>query len=726
MNFRIAFSIALALSAAGAYAQAPAPAAGAAPQDNSEAATSPAHKRKQAAFPLKPTTVEDQAAQISARFLTTFHYHPQPLDDSMSAKIYKAYFDALDGEKVFFTQADMDKFAPMKTTLDDDIWGSNLTAPFDVFNQYITRAVDRMTYARGLLKQGFDFNAQDSFNFDRKNAAWPKDQAELDDLWRKRTMNDWMRLKLAGKPDDEIRKTLDKRYANYIERVKQLDQEDAFQTFMTAYAVSTDPHTDYFGERAGDAFDLAMKLSLEGIGAMLQGRDDYTVISELLPGTPAQKSGQIAVGDRIVGVGQGATGPIVDVVGWRQDDVVSLIRGKRDTVVRLEILPASAGMDGKHKIVSLTRKKVTMADQAAKKRIIEFDEAGVHHKVGIIDLPSFYEDFGARSSGDANFKSATRDVDKLLTELKAAKVEGVVVDLRNNGGGSLSEAADMTGLFIDQGPVVQIRDAHGQIEVQGDTKPGTSWDGPLAVMVNRGSASASEIFAAAIQDYGRGVIVGVPTFGKGTVQNVVDLDKFGQGDPNAKYGELKMTIAQFFRINGGSTQMRGVTPEVMFPSSGDEKDLGESTYDNALPWSSVPAAKYAVVGDIKPLAGPLQAKHDARVAQSPAWKLMLDELAAYKKARDDTTVSLNFAAREAQRKQVEAQQADFRARHKAIDGGKGKDTPDDLTSDDGLQADERNINPAQISAEIDAAKAKDPQVAETAHIVIDEAALQKK
>jgi carboxyl-terminal processing protease len=737
MTLRPAIALLLALSAAGVQAQTAAPqhpgaaapatkAATPQPKDASEAATSPEPQRKESSLPLKPTAAEAQASQLSARFLTRFHYQAQPLDDAMSAKIYKAYFDSLDSEKVFFTQEDMDKFAPLKTQFDDAIWNQDLTGPFSVFNLYITRAVDRMNYARGLLKKGFDFSSNESFNFDRKKAAIPKNQAELDDVWRKRTMNDWLRLKLAGKSDDDIRKTLDKRYATYISRVRQLDDEDATQAFMTAYANSTDPHTDYLGPRAADAFDIAMRLSLEGIGAVLQARDDYTTIRELVPGGPASKSGKMKAGDRIVAIGQGETGPMVDVVGWRQDDVVKLIRGKKDTTVRIEILPADAGVDGKHDIVTLVRKKVTMEEQAAKSKVIDVKDGDVTRKIGVIDLPTFYEDFDARRAGDTTFKSATRDVSKLLTELKAQKVEGVVIDLRNNGGGSLSEATELAGLFIDTGPVVQVRDARGQIDAQGDDAPGMSWDGPMAVLVNRGSASASEIFAAAIQDYGRGVIIGEPTFGKGTVQNLVDLDKFGKSvtGETAKYGKLKMTIAEFIRINGDSTQLRGVTPDVMFPQNGDAKEFGESTYDNALPWRHIDPADYKPVADLKPIFGPLNARHEARVANSPAWKLMLDEMAEYKKLRDKTDISLNFAARQAERKQYETLQADFRNRRKAIFGGATDAADDANNGDDGLNANERSLK-TEIKAEADAKKAKDTPLEEAAHIVGDEVSLIK-
>jgi carboxyl-terminal processing protease len=679
-----------------------------------------AQPRKASSLPLKPTLTEAQAAQLSARFLTRFHYDAQPLDDAMSARIYKAYFDGLDAEKVFFTQEDMAKFAPLKSQFDDAIWNKDLSGPFSVFNLYVQRAVDRMTYARGLLKQGFDLTKDESYAYDRKKADWPKDKAELDDLWRKRTKNDWLRLKLAGKSDDDIRKTLDKRYAGYIDRVRQLDGEDAFQTFMNAYAESTDPHTDYLGPRAAENFDIAMKLSLEGIGAVLQTRDEYTAIREIVPAGPAAKSGKVHVGDRIVAIGQGSDGPMTDVIGWRVDDVVKQIRGKKDTTVRLEILPADAGVDGKHEMISLVRQKVSIEEQAAKSRVIDIKDGDVSRKIGVIELPTFYSDFGARREGDKNFKSATRDVAKLLGELKAQGVEGVVMDLRNNGGGSLIEANELTGLFIDKGPVVQVRDARGQIDVQGDDTPGMSWSGPLAVLTNRGSASASEIFAAAIQDWGRGLIIGEPTFGKGTVQNLVDLDRFATS-PSEKpqFGELKMTIAEFFRINGGSTQLKGVTPDIQFPKNGDEKDFGESTYDNALQWTQIAPADYKPVADLKVYLNQLESKHEARAAKSPGWKLMLDELAQYKAMRDKTTISLNLAQRETERKQLDAIQADFRNRHKAIDGGTGSasdDTQDAL--DDGLNPNERSLK-SELQAEKDAKKAKDPQLQETAHILFD-------
>jgi carboxyl-terminal processing protease len=712
MSFRPALALLLALTVTCTYAQ-------------SAADLGAGGNRKAAVWPLEPTATQAQAAQLSARFLTRFHYDAQPLDDAMSAKIYKDYLKLLDGDKVFFTQQDIDQFDQYKTKLDDAIWNQDLSAPFAIYNKFLQRAVERMSYARSLLKDGFSFDGSESYQYDRKDAAWAKDDAALNDLWRKRTMNDWLRLKLAGKNDDEIRKTLSKRYTNYIERLKQLDGEDAFQTFMTAYAETTDPHTDYLSPRQAENFAIQMKLSLEGIGAQLQARDDYTMIFSLVPGGPAEKSGKLKPGDRIVGVGQGESGPFTDVIGWRLDDVVNLIRGKKDTTVRLEILPADAGPDGKHEVISLVRKKVNIEESAAKKKIIDVKDGDVVRKIGVIDLPSFYSDFGARSEGDKDYRSATRDVAKLIDELKAAGVQGIIMDLRSNGGGSLAEADSMTGLFTGKGPVVQVRDARGQVDVQGADNATPLWNGPLAVLVNRGTASASEIFSAAIQDYGRGLIIGTPTFGKGTVQTLIDLDRFSQNpDGKPQYGELKMTVQEFFRINGGSTQIKGVTPDIEYPKNGDSKDFGESTYDNALPWTHIAPADYKPEGDVKAYLPQLESLHDARVAKSPAWKLMLDELAQYKAMRDKTTVSLNFAQREAERKQLDAIQAGFRARQKTIDGSDAYLKDEDSALDDGLDPGERSLK-SELKQEQDAKKAPDAQLREAAHIVADEAGMLK-
>jgi carboxyl-terminal processing protease len=689
---------------------------------------------------LKPVEDQAEAAIWASRFLTRFHYKAVPLDDAMSAKMFDAYFESLDGEKLFFLKSDVARFTAAREQLDDAIFNKDLTMPFAVFNLYLQRVAERTAYSRKLLEKPFDFGAQETYAFDREHAEWPATTAELDDLWRKRVKNDVLRLKLAGKKDDEIRKTLDKRYAGFGDRVAQINGEDVFQTFMNAYATSIEPHTNYLGPRASENFDISMKLSLEGIGAVLQREDEYTAIREIVPGGPAALSGKLKVGDRILGVGQG-DGPINDVIGWRLDDVVEQIRGQKDTIVRLEVLPADGGPDAKHQTLSLVRKKVSIEEQAAKKQVIEVKDGATTRRVGVIQLPTFYLDFDARRRGDRDYKSATRDTAKLLAELKQEKVDGVVIDLRNNGGGSLSEATELTGLFINQGPVVQVRSAQGRVEAEEDHQSGMVWDGPLAVMVNRGSASASEIFAAAIQDYGRGVIIGEPTFGKGTVQMLVDLDNAAQNE-KPKYGELKMTSAQFFRINGGTTQLRGVVPDIAFPDGGEAKEFGESSYPNALPWSSITPAKYEAVADLKPILPTLATRHEARTTKSKEWQYYAEDQAEVKRLRAEKTVSLNEAERRKERDDQEARKKTRDAERAAFEKTEVSDvsiasaattavsegtTAEDgertvAQSDDGLQADERSIK-SQVEREKQAKQRKDVALEEAAHILADEIGL---
>lgn len=705
----------------GAHAKAAASATTTAcPASSSSVAAAPVAKYKMTPAPvLKPSAAQGQAAILAARLLTRFQYEALPLDDAMSAKIFDAYFKALDGSKLFFTQADVNQFTPDRTKLDNAIWEGDMSVPFAIFNLYEKRAGERTAYALALLKKGFDLNTDATYTFDRDKAAWAPDTAALDALWSKRVENDWIRLKLAGKDDAEIRKTLSRRYENYLDRVHQLDSEDVFQTFMNAYAMAIDPHTNYFGPRASQNFDITMKLSLEGIGAVLQEHDEYTVIREVVPGGPAAKSGKLEVGDKIVGVGQGECGAIVDTVGWRIDDVVAKIRGKKGTVVRIEILPAEGGQDAKPRVITLTRNKVNIADQAAKKKIIDVKDGDRTLKIGVIDLPSFYEDFDARRRGDPDYRSASRDVAKLLTQLKQAKVAAVIVDLRDNGGGSLSEAVNLSGLFTGKGPVVQVRDSRGQVDEQ-DSDEKMLWTGPMAVLVNRGSASASEIFTAAIQDYGRGLIIGEQTFGKGTVQTLTSLDQLAM-NTKPTFGELKMTVDEFFRINGDSTQLHGVTPDILFPHSVGYKDYGESSYPNALKWTHIPPAEYTPVATQKPLIAPLTAEHDERAKTDPAWKLLLDELAAARKLHDQKTVSLNYTVRDTERKQQDAQDAEFKKRREAL----GDTSTLALEPDDGLTPGERSVK-ASVAREKAAKQAKDIELDEAAHIMADQVVMLDK
>jgi carboxyl-terminal processing protease len=609
-----------------------------------------------------------------------------PLDDRLSVKIFNSYLASLDADRMFFLQSDIDKFANARTQLDDAILQRDLHTPFAIYNLYLQRVDQRFSFARALLKKGFDFSKQEGFSFNRKNAPWAQSEAELDNLWRKRIKNDWLELKLAGKHRKEIIATLDKRYANVRKSVSSINSEDVFQQFMNAYTTAIDPHSNYFGIQRAENFNIAMRLSLTGIGAALFTEGEYTTIKKLMAGGPAILSGQLKAGDRIVGVGQGKDGPITDIIGWRINDVVDQIRGPKDTVVRLEILPAGMGVDSKHKIVPLLRKKISLEKQAARKSIIKVKDGGVTHRIGVIELPTFYEDFAARNRGDRNYKSASRDVEQLLKALKKEKVEGILVDLRNNGGGSLSEAIRLTGLFIDKGPVVQQRDATGKITISQDNDAGALWQGPLGVLINRGSASASEIFTAAIQDYGRGIVIGSKSFGKGTVQTILDLDRLVK-NTKPQLGELKLTIAQFFRINGGSTQLRGVTPDIKFPTPIDTAELGESSFDDALPWSHIKAAAYTPVGNLNAILPELRKRHDQRIRHDQDFKYLEAEIAHIQSRRLKNRVSLNEAER---RKERNARDARLKAR-KRNEAGKPSD--------------------------------KDILLDEAAHIVSDEAAL---
>ena len=668
---------------------------------------------------LTPAPKHAQAAQLVAEVLQRHHYRAMPLDDAMSEAIYAGYLKSLDGQRLFFLQADIDQFSSLRDSFDDAILKQNLSAPYFIFNRYITRATERFAYARALLKDGFDFTQHETYRYRREKEPWAQSEAEIRDLWRKRVKDDWLRLRLAGKDSKEIVETLDRRYANYAKRLGKLTSDDAFQTFMNAYTIAVEPHTNYMMPRTAEDFDISMRLSLVGIGAVLADKNDYTTVRELIPGGPAALSGQLTVGDRIVGVGQGKNGAMTDVMGWRLDDTVALIRGAADTTVVLDILPANAGPDGKHKLVPLVRKKIALEEQAAKKSIIPVGDGPTARRIGVIKLPSFYDDFEGRKDGRADFKSATRDVARLLGELKAEKADAVLIDLRNNGGGSLTEAIDMTGLFVGKGPILQQRNAKGVVTVLNNTKSNVTWEGPVGVLINRGSASASEIFAAAIQDYGRGIIIGEPSFGKGTVQAMINLDNVARND-KPLFGELKFTVAQFFRINGGTTQLRGVTPDVAFPLAADPDDFGESSFDNALPWMQIRSADYVPAGQKTSLAPTLATLSEAREKSNRDFLCLKDTVAEFRHLADRKDITLN----ETERRQEITIQDKRLATCNATDasgkenGAASGSRPKNVLKDDGLQSDERSLTVelAEKNAQKDA---KDALLEEAANILGD-------
>ncbi len=665
---------------------------------------------------LAPTQQQAEAAMWATRYLTRYHYKRMPLDDAMSAKILDRYLDSLDGDRLFFTAADIARFSAWRDRLDDAIYAQDLTPPYKIFDVYVERVAERTAHARALLKQGFDFSIDESMSINRNDPPWADDSAALDELWRKRVKNDWLRLKLNGKADDEIVKTLDKRYARFENRVRELDGEDIFQTFMNAYSTAIEPHTAYLAPRSAENFAMQMRLSLEGIGAVLMREDEFTVVRSIVKGGPASLQGQLKVGDRISAVGQGDDGPMQDVIGWRVDDVVDLIRGPKGTTVTLDVLPADAPLDAKPVHIAIKRDTVKLEQQAAKKTIIDLRDGEATRRIGVIVLPAFYHDFEGQRRGDPDYRSSTRDVARLIGELKAEGVKGIVLDLRDNGGGSLTEATSLTGLFIPTGPVVQVRDAQGRVSIESDRDPSVLWDGPLAVMVNRSSASASEILAAALQDYGRALIVGQNTYGKGTVQNMLDLDQVTQSD-EPRFGQVKLTIAQFFRVNGGSTQNRGVAPDIAFPSKIDEQIWGESAIENALPWTSITPVDFKAHGSLSELVPLLEARHTQRVAADREFRYWVEDVEEIRKLSAQTEISLREADRKIERDRQAAKREARRAeRERELAAGVAADASEAELLDDGLLADERPLDGTDDNEDV---IKPDALMREAAHILAD-------
>ncbi len=604
---------------------------------------------------LGPAPEHRRATRLITHFIANYHYKKVALDDALSESIFENYLDALDPSKSYLLKTDIDEFSAFAREFDDDLRNSDLHAVFDIFKRYRQRLEARVAYVQGLLAKPMQFDVDESFDFDREDATWAADEATLAEIWRKRVKNDWLSLRLSGKPEKEIAETLKKRYESLVRQVQQFTSEDVFQTFINAYTTAIDPHTAYFSPRTSENFKIRMSLSLEGIGAVLQNDNEYTMVREVVKGGPAGLSGKLHANDRIVGIGQGENEEIVDVVGWRLDDVVDLIRGPKGSTVRLRVLPKGVSPGGDTRVIKLTRNTIQLEDQAAQQKIIEVPGTDLSHKIGIIELPTFYMDFEARMRGEENYRSTTRDVRKLLEELARQKVDGIVIDLRGNGGGSLSEATELTGLFIDSGPVVQVRNSQGRVQLERDVSPGVAYEGPLVVLVDRNSASASEIFAAAIQDYHRGLIVGEPTFGKGTVQNLVDLNRFDE-DAEGKLGQLKATIAQFFRVEGDSTQHRGVVPDVTFPSGLSAEKQGERALDHALPFAHIAAVRFTPVAAEATFAKKLQALLDKRIKTDAAFQALIAQERAVQEAADTTVVSLLESKRKAEHEKARREQ----------------------------------------------------------------------
>jgi carboxyl-terminal processing protease len=593
---------------------------------------------------LKPTPSEEEASRYIAQYLLQNHYRRVPANDSLSQQVFNRFLDNLDSNRSYFTSSEVERLRrEVGNRIDDEFVSGNPSAGFTIYNLFLQRAHEKLNFMISTLRTAkFNFTVPETLETERKNMPWPSDRAHLQELWRKELKYQYLSMKYAGESNKNIVSALVKSYTNRIKLLDQQKPDDAFNAFTYALTTSFDPHTSYFSPDEFENFQIDMSRSLEGIGAKLQMENEYTVVNEIIPGGPAFKSNLLKKGDRIVGVGQGNAGEIVDVIGWRINDVVKLIRGRKGSVVRLKVLPASQANKGPARTIRLVRAKVDLQEQAAQKKIII--QGG--HKLGIIVIPSFYLDFEGERQQKKNYASTTRDVSRILAELKRDNVDGIIIDLRENGGGSLEEAVSVTGLFIHGGPVVQVSNSVGGKSVLRDEDNREHYDGPLAVLVNRYSASASEIFAAAIQDYGRGLIIGERTFGKGTVQSIVKLQRpFNMFMRQPELGQLKLTVAKFYRVSGGSTQHIGVIPDIVLPSMIDPEVVGEDTYTSSLPWSTISKAPYTPENELsKEDIATLKQKFQERASKDQQYESYLRDLSTLSKIRKRKEVSLAEAA----------------------------------------------------------------------------------
>lgn len=615
---------------------------------------------------LESTPRQQQVARMTTRFVERFHYARQDIDDRLSEQILKYYLEALDGNRQHFLESDVVYFSRYRNSLDDVLTSGDVQPVFDVFRLYRLRAQQNLTYALSLLQTEPDFTVNEDFVFDREKLPWFSSPLQMQENWRKRVKNDALNLMLADKTWPEASEILRKRYERVLKRINELDSDEVFENFMNSFARTLDPHSSYLSPRQSEEYRIAMSLSYQGIGASLQLDDETVKVLNIIPGGPAAIDGRLKANDRIVGVGQGTDGEMVDVVGWQLDDVVQLIRGPEGTNVRLHILPGDSPPGTAEQTIALKRDKIKLEEQAAKGEVREVQRDGRTVKVGVITVPSFYQDYDARNRGDEEYVSTTRDVRRLIGELGQQGIEGLVMDLRGNGGGHLSEATSLTGLFIDNGPVVQLRDTSGRVEVLPDPEPSVAYAGPLVVLVDRFSASASEIFAAAIQDYRRGIVIGQQTFGKGTVQNLYALDQYARRVPDPGLGQLTLTIGKYYRVNGGSTQNKGVIPDIELPSGVDPAQIGENIRDGALPWDQIDATRYRASGPLDASIAYLTQHETERMQVDPDVRYLLSDIQAAAEFREQKSVSLNLQARKAEREKQRQERLDREnARRKA-------------------------------------------------------------
>jgi carboxyl-terminal processing protease len=603
---------------------------------------------------LLPEGRHEKIGQLVTEFIQKSHYQHASVDDALSAKVLDRYIEALDSNRMYFLAGDIEAFQQFRFKIDDMVRSEPLDPVFQMFEVYRTRVRERLNYALAQIDIAPDFTIDEAFEFDREKSPWARDTAELDEIWRQRVKNDALSLALTEKGWVESQDILRKRYQRFLKRMDQLNSDDVFETFMNAFAHTLDPHSSYLSPRNSEEYRIQMSLSYFGIGASLQLEDDYVQVINIIPGGPAAIDGKLQPKDRITAVAQGDDGELVDVIGWRLDDVVQLIRGPADTVVRLQIMPAGALPGTELKVLTLTRNQVKLEEQAAKSNIVTVPREGREWSIGVIEVPSFYRDYRALSNGDKDYTSTTKDVKRLITELEEKGIDGLIIDLRDNGGGHLTEATALSGLFIDNGPVVQLRNSNGRISRLDDPDPlaRVAYNGPLAVLVNRYSASASEIFAAAIQDYERGVIIGQQTFGKGTVQNLYSLDQYVRRPEDEGLGQLTLTIGKYYRVTGESTQHRGVAPDIELPSHIDAKQVGESVRDTALPWDTIRTTSFRPGAPLDTAISSLTANYNSRIKDDPDFQYLVEDIRDSEEVRAMKAVSLKIETRKFEREEA--------------------------------------------------------------------------
>ncbi len=595
---------------------------------------------------VKPQSVQLKKAFVLTNILNGNHYTRKKLDDDISTATLKAYFESLDNGKLYFLASDIKFLDKYNKQLDDYLQKGELDPAYDIFNVYKERVLTRVEkILKAIETNPVEFTQNEMLETDSKKRSWANTETDLDEEWRKQIKNQMLNLQIGKKTEAEIRSTLKKRYETYRKSIKQINSEDVFQIFMNCVTESYDPHTNYFSPVSSQNFNMNMTRSFEGIGARLRLDDDYTTIDEVMAGGPAFKGKELKAGDKIIAVAQGEA-DYEDIVGWRLDEAILLIRGQKGTTVRLKVIPAGASLSTPPKEIKIVREKIKTEEETIKKKMVQHTQNGKSYKIGVIEVPSFYIDFKAYQSGDANYKSTSRDTRNALKELKEEGAQGIIIDLRNNGGGSLKEAIDLTGLFIKTGPIVQVRNMRGEIEADEDEDPAVVYDGPLGVMVNGFSASASEIFAGAIQDYKRGVIIGEQTYGKGTVQSPVDLAAYIRGEKGTQHGQINVTLSKYYRITGSSTQNIGVKPDIALPAAFDRSEFSEASERAALPWDEIRSAKYTPSGQLsEKIIESLRKSFEKRLKTDAELKELIENTADLRKLRQNTKISLNETKR---------------------------------------------------------------------------------